>query len=157
MAALEIQIWTFYSGFLQWQCEEWCQLFDDRFRRSINEQEESLVIGTAAVTSVNFIQNDGFTQMVSVLGTSWWSNKLWWLLQYHYVICCRFPDGSLPTRKGLVVAIVCSANTQVNYDLVNALLPNQTQAYEKSFFIYNEDETLSRCQCCQANNTSDFR
>jgi hypothetical protein len=104
------------------------------------------VIGTEAVTpSVDLIQKSGFLQNGVDAVAIYWSQA------------ARFPDKSVPTQKSLVDAIVYSSSTYKDYDLVNALLPKQTQAHENPFFIYNGDETLSRCQCCQTKNMSVYR
>jgi hypothetical protein len=104
------------------------------------------VIGTTAVTpAVDVIQKFNFLQN-GVDAVAIYSSP-----------ATRFPDGSVPTQKGLVDAIVYSSDTYVDSDLVNALLPNQTQAYENPSFIYDGDESLSRCQCCQTNSMSSFK
>ena len=72
--------------------------------------------------------------------------------------CCRLVKGNPPTQVGLVDAIVYSRSTSVDVGLVNLLTPGQSQLHEDDdHLVGNEDESLSRCQCCQTLTSSVFR
>jgi hypothetical protein len=95
------------------------------------------LIGTSLVAlSVNLLQHNGFLRKgQGAVGIYWASPK-------------RFPDGSVPTQKGLVDAVVYSHGTPIDYDLGYALFNEQMQGYENNSYVYNGGETLNRCNCC---------
>ncbi|XP_070578841.1 uncharacterized protein [Ptychodera flava] len=65
----------------------------------------------------------------------------------------QFPTSTPVTDLNLIDAVVYGTNDNPDLELLDALLPGQHQVNENSNFK-PEDHSISRCECCQALNSS---